>query len=127
MKKYFKLVLTAVLLVLVFGIAACGKKAEESASSSSNEPIFADDLIGSWKGTGNEISTVTFKQDGSYKDDAGDVYVIGTYEVDVFARTITIHEKEYGMTFTYDFNLSGDNLTMQLSGGLERNFTKVNN
>ena len=127
MRKPIKLILVALLLVLAFGITACGKKVEDSASSSSTEPISADDLIGSWKGTGNEISTVTFKQDGSYRDDAGDVYISGTYEVDVFARTITIHENEYGMTFTYDFNLSGDNLTMQLSGGLERTFTKANN
>ena len=42
----------------------------------------------------------------------------------VFTSTVTVHEKEYGMTFTYYVTLSGNNLTMQISGGKVRTFSK---
>ncbi len=38
--------------------------------------------MGKWKGTEGEVSTLTLGATGSYKDDAGDLYMIGTYTVD---------------------------------------------
>jgi uncharacterized lipoprotein YehR (DUF1307 family) len=124
MKKYTKLVFALLACLLIFSIAACGKKADDSATSVSSDPILASDLIGSWKGTGEELSTVTFREDGTYRDDAGDIYISGTYEFDALSRTVTVHENEYGMTFTYYVTLSGNNLTMQISGGKVRTFSK---
>ncbi|MBP3754151.1 MAG: hypothetical protein J6I66_04775 [Lachnospiraceae bacterium] len=41
--------------------------------------------------------------DGSYKDVAGDISIIGTYTVDSINGTLTVNEKEYGMVFTYSY------------------------
>ncbi len=62
--------------------------------------------------------------DGSYKDIVDDISVIGTFTVDSIAGTLTVKESEYGMVFKYSYVLSGDNLTLQLSGGLPRTFTR---
>jgi hypothetical protein len=50
--------------------------------------------------------------------------MVGTYKVDSTAGTLTVNESEYGMVFTYSVELSGNDLTLQLDGGLPRTFTK---
>ena len=122
MKKNTKLSLIVLVLISVMGITACGKKESEP------EPVVvhasSDELVGKWKGTGNEISTLTLGSNGSYKDIAGELSVIGTYTVDEISGTLTVNEKDYGLVFTYSYELDGDDLTLQLDGGLPRTFAR---
>ena len=111
------------MLFIVLSISACGES-DDAAAQSTGSSFSASDLVGKWKGTGEEISTLTFGRDGSYKDDAGFAVVEGTYTVDEDAGTITVNEKEYGLVFVYSAELSGNNLTIQTDFGLPRTFTK---
>ena len=122
MKKTSKFPIVVLMLVIVFCMCACGK---ENSASAEESNAAASDLVGTWKGTGNEISTLTLGANGSYKDIAGeDMYIIGTYTVNSSAGTLTVNESEYGMVFTYSYELSGDNLTLQMEGGLPRSFAR---
>ena len=87
-------------------------------------PASAEELVGTWRGIGGEPSTLTLGEDGSYSDVADFASIIGTYTVDSAAGTLTVNESEYGMVFTYAYELSGDHLTIQLEGGLPRNFSR---
>ena len=73
---------------------------------------------------GDEISTVTFGKNGSYKDDAGSIYMEGTYSVNEEAGTITVIEKQDGLVFVYNVELSGDTLIIQTANGKPRTFTR---
>lgn len=117
-------VIVALLALTLSCAGACGKKDAADTKVSQSAPVNSADLVGTWKGTGDEISTLTLGSDGSYKDDAGDLYMVGTYKVDSAAGTLTVNESEYGMVFTYSVELSGNDLTLQLDGGLPRTFTK---
>ena len=108
---------------MIICITGCSKE-DDNQTSETTTHASRDELIGKWKGTGNELSTITLGSDGSYKDAVDGISVIGTYTVDSNAGTLTVNESEYGMVFTYSYELSGDNLTLQLNGGLPRTFTK---
>lgn len=125
MKKAERIVAITLMLVLALSFAACGKKAEPELEPVVTNKATIQDLYGTWKGIGGEISTVSFSKDGNYKDDAGDnLYIIGTYTVDEDAQTITVNESEYGMVFVYNYTIDGNKLTLQMDGGLPRSFTK---
>ena len=125
MKKAERIVAITLMLVLALSFAACGKKAEPEPEPVVMNKATIQDLYGTWKGIGGEISTVSFSKDGNYKDDAGDnLYIIGTYTVDEDAQTITVNESEYGMVFVYNYTIDGNKLTLQMDGGLPRSFTK---
>ncbi|MCR5203727.1 MAG: hypothetical protein K6E47_01620 [Lachnospiraceae bacterium] len=125
MKKHFKILSICILLVMIICIAGCSKEDDTKTSETTNtKHASRDELVGKWKGTGKELSTITLGKDGSYKDVVDDISVIGTYTVDSTAGTLTVNESEYGMVFTYSYELSGDNLTLQLNGGIPRTFTK---
>lgn len=125
MKKAVRIVAITLMLALALSFAACGKKAESEPEPVVTNKATIQDLYGTWKGIGGEISTVSFSKDGNYKDDAGDnLYIIGTYTVDEDAQTITVNESEYGMVFVYNFTIDGNKLTLQMDGGLPRSFTK---
>ncbi len=125
MKKAVRIVAITLMLALALNFAACGKKAEPEPEPVVTNKATIQDLYGTWKGIGGEISTVSFSKDGNYKDDAGDnLYIIGTYTVDEDAQTITVNESEYGMVFVYNFTIDGNKLTLQMDGGLPRSFTK---
>ena len=126
MRKLVKVFLPALLLAVGMTTFACGTKAEEEEVSIENAtPINEDDLIGTWKGVEGEISTLTFSKSGSFKDDAGDISMSGTYFVDTVSNTVTVNESEYGMSFTYDCTLEGNVLTLQVNGGNPRKFCKI--
>ena len=122
MKRIIKTGMIVFLLIMVIGIAACGNK--ESDQESAVVHASSDELVGKWKGTGNEISTLTLGSNGSYKDIAGELSVIGTYTVDEISGTLTVNEKDYGLVFPYRYELDGDNLTLQMDGGLPRTFAR---
>lgn len=122
MKRITKSGMIVFLLIMVIGIAACGNK--ESDQESAVVHASNDELVGKWKGTGNEISTLTLGSNGSYKDIAGELSVIGTYTVDEISGTLTVNEKDYGLVFTYSYELDGDSLTLQMDGGLPRTFAR---
>ena len=123
MKNFAKIIAIVLMLFIVLSISACGETAE-TPEKTGGSPFSAADLVGEWKGTGDEISTLTFGSNGSYKDDAGIAVVEGTYTVDEEAGTITVHEKDYGLVFVYSVELSGNNLTIQTDFGLPRTFSK---
>ena len=122
MKRIVKVLSVVITVMMVLCMTACGNKEEEQAEEAVHAS--ADELVGKWKGTGGEISILTLGSDGSYKDVAGDLSIIGTYTVDSTAGTLTVYEKEYGMVFTYSYDLTDDTLTLQLSGGNPRTFVK---
>ena len=126
MKKSLRVFLAAILLPVAFCAMACGKtEAVEEVPEENAESIKAEDLVGTWKGVGEEISTVTFGANGSYRDDAGgSLYVDGTYFVDEINNTVTVKESEYGLVFVYDVELAGDYLTLQVNGGKSRIFIR---
>ena len=124
MKKTARVFSVALILLLVLGLAACNKKAAAEEEANTN-PVTLNDLYGSWKGINGEISTVSFSKDGDYMDNAGDgLYVSGTYSFNEADQTVTVYEKEYGMVFVYSVTLSGNQLTLQMDGGLPRTFAK---
>lgn len=123
MKNLLKIIPVLLMLFMVLSLSACGEAAETSAKSGGSS-LSAADLIGKWKGTGDEISTLTFDKNGTYKDDAGIAVVEGTYTVDEEAGTITVIEKDYGLVFVYYAELSGKKLTIQTDYGLPRTFTR---
>ncbi len=122
MSKFGKVLSVVLMLAMVFCITACGKDNSELVTEESQ--VSSADFVGTWKGTGNEISTLTLGANGSYKDVAGDVSIIGTYTINASEGTLTVNESEYGLVFTYAYELSGDNLTLQMNGGLPRTFAK---
>lgn len=123
MKKFVKIMSLVLMLFVVISISACAEPADTAAKTGGSS-FNAADLVGKWKGTGDEISTLTFGKDGKYKDDAGIAVVEGTYTVDEEAGTLTVNEKEYGLVFVYSVELSGKNLTIQTDYGVPRTFTK---
>lgn len=122
MKKLVKVLSVVLTVMMILCMVACGSKEEEQAEEVVHAS--AEELVGKWKGTGGEISTLTLGSDGSYKDIAGSAYIIGTYTVDSTAGTLTVNEKEYGLVFTYSYDLTDDTLTLQLNGGNPRTFVK---
>lgn len=133
MKKTTKILSITLLLVLAVSLTACVKPDGPNTNSGSgsteqaaaSDPIKAADLIGTWKGTDGEPSTMTFYKDANYLDDAGMAKIEGTYSVDEALQTITVYEKDYGMTFTYHMKMEGEKLVIQLDGGLPRKFVKA--
>ena len=122
--KKIKTVLSISFILLTVFLCACSKQDSGSDQANVNTQITIDDLAGKWKGTGNEISTLTLGKDGSYKDVAEGVSIVGTYTIDAASGTMTVNESEYGMVFSYSYELSGNDLTLQMNGGLPRTFTK---
>ena len=122
MRNNIKRFIIVLLLMMTLCFAACGDENNDQSTEASHASSAS--LVGTWKGTGNEISTLTLGDDGSYKDVADDVYVNGTYTVDTATGTLTVNESEYGLVFTYSYELTEDNLTLQLKGGLPRTFVK---
>ena len=123
MKNFVKILSLVIVLIIVISISACGGSADapENAGGSS---FSAANLVGTWKGTGDEVSTLTLGKDGKYKDDAGVAVIEGTYTVDENAGTLTVNEKEYGLVFMYSVELSGTDLTIQTDFGVPRTFKK---
>ncbi|MBQ7990953.1 MAG: hypothetical protein IJ080_01885 [Oscillospiraceae bacterium] len=109
-------------LTMTAPLAGCDSSRGNTLSSVSDAD--KSGLIGTWKGTGNEISTITFNSDGTYRDDAGSAVIAGPYEVDTQAMTVTVTDEEYGLVFRYSYTVSGDDLTLQMEGGLPRTFRK---
>ena len=124
MRKFVKTISIVLMLLTILCLTACGDPKEEESAKLSGSPFEKTDLIGQWKGTGDEISTVTFTKDGNYLDDAGSISMEGTYTVNEQAGTITVHEKDYGMVFVYYVELSDKNLTIQTDNGRPRTFIK---
>lgn len=116
--------LTVFLLMFVLCLTACGDSTDTETQTESTDQTSAADLVGVWKGTAGEVSTLTLGSNGSYMDDAGDVYIKGTYTVNTSDRTITVNESEYGLVFVYSYELADDTLTIQANGGLPRKFIK---
>ncbi|MBR4579880.1 MAG: hypothetical protein IKO32_01455 [Lachnospiraceae bacterium] len=124
MKKTVRVISVALILMMVLSAVACGKKAEPVQTEEFTGGS-AQSLLGTWKGTAGEISTLSFTKDGKYMDNAGDgLYINGTYSVNESANTITVNEEEYGMVFVYNYSVSDNSLTLQLDGGKARKFTR---
>ncbi len=123
MKNFGRLFLAVLLVGVALSFVACGKE-KETVGASDTVHATAAELVGTWKGIAGEPSTLTLGEDGSYRDIADFASIIGTYTVDETEGTITVNESEYGMMFVYTYELTGDQLTIQTSGGLPRTFAK---
>ena len=125
-KKKFQVVAAFLMIFMMCVAIGCGGKSESSSNNSSGAKASKEDLIGVWNGIGNnDKEMITFKEDGSFKEEYdGDLINTGSYTVDESQQTVTCKEKDYGLVFTYQFTLDGDQLTIQLEGGLPRTFQK---
>ena len=116
------------IILMTLCLAACGGHDDEETTTETEaqslQPFNRDDLVGTWKGTQGEPSTLTLGKNGSYRDVADFASIIGSYIVDPALRTITVNESEYGRVFVYHFELSDNELTIQTNGGLPRHFVK---
>lgn len=114
MKKMIKTI-TVILTVCLMACIFFGCSEEKS-----------NELVGTWKGTGNEHATITFKNDGSFKEKgiSADADMSGTYTIDETNKIVVCNEKEYGLSFKYNYTLDGDNLTLQMDIGYPRTFSK---
>ena len=127
LKKKRMSVLTALLMIFLMCVAVgCGGKSESNGNNGGGSTASKEDLIGVWNGIGNnDKEMITFKKDGSFKEEYdGEVINTGSYTVDESQQTVTCKEKDYGLVFTYQYTLDGDQLTIQIEGGLPRTFQK---
>ena len=102
-KRFFA---AAVVIVLVFSTAACGKKTEPS-------------IVGSWKADSGTETTYVFNEDGTGELSMGDISTSFTYELSgdtVKINTEILKQKEEK---EYKYTLDSDKLT------LERNSEQV--
>ena len=92
----------------------------------SQKAINKDELLGTWKATGEEKGTITFSADGTFKEEgnAMGVEMSGTYTIDTTNNKLVCSEKENGLTFAYNCTIEGNKLTLQLDRGKPRNFQK---
>ena len=131
MKKFLKVIPAVLVLSIGLTTVACGAKVDTDPAAGeeqtvTSDPISEDILAGTWKGVDGELSTLTLGKNGSYVDDAGELYMSGSYTLDTVSYTMTVNESEYGMTFVYNVTLEGKVLTLQVDGGLPRKFCKIN-
>ena len=124
-----KNIMIALLLCIVLCLTGCNgggesDKTTQSASATASSGV----LLGTWKGTGDEHSTITFGTDGRCKDDFNydgiQIVTAGPYTINEADSTVLIHDDEYGLDFLYTYTISGNDLTMQLEGGNPRTFRK---
>ena len=119
MKRLLKYItLFCMIICMTLGLAACS-----SSCSTSSTP--ANELVGTWVGTGNEISTITFENNGMCIDDAGSAKIEGPYVINETMKYVNVQDEETGLEFAYSYSINGDNLVLQLDYGLPRTFKRV--
>ena len=117
--KKIAIIMVAILTSLFF--INCSADSGETAFE---EP--ANELVGTWQGVGNEQGSITFKSDGTFKEDdlPGDLNMEGTYTIDEMNKTVVCIENEYGITYDYAYTITGNELTLQMEYGFPRTFMK---
>ncbi|MBQ5317043.1 MAG: hypothetical protein J6I96_05770 [Oscillospiraceae bacterium] len=127
--KTLHIILAALMLCTAMCFTACDGKTGDRDTPSASGAVTATELVGTWKGTGDELATVTFGADGKVKDETdlnGTIITIaGPYSVDTAEHTVFVHDDEDGLDFSYHYTVSGDDLTLQMDGGKARTFKKV--
>ena len=119
MKKLLRyIILFCMIICMALGLAACS-----SACGTSSAP--ANELVGTWEGTGNEVSTITFKNNGMCIDDAGSAKIEGPYTINESMKFVKVKDEETGLEFAYSYTLTGDSLVLQMDLGFPRTFKRV--
>ncbi len=116
---------TAIIMVAILtSLFFINCSAASGGEAAFEEP--ANELVGTWQGVGNEQGSITFKSDGTFKEDdlPGDLNMEGTYTIDEMNKTVVCIENEYGMTYNYFYTITGNELTLQMEYGFPRTFVK---
>ena len=119
MKRLLKYItLFCMIICMTLGLAACS-----SSCGGSSAP--ANELVGTWEGTGSEISTITFKNNGMCIDDAGSAKIEGPYYINESMKFVKVQDEETGLEFAYSYTITGNSLVLQMDYGLPRTFKRV--
>lgn len=119
MKRILKhIAIFCLIICMTLGLAACS-----SSCGASSTP--ANELVGTWEGTGNEICTITFRNNGTCTDDSGSVKIEGPYTINETMKIVKVHDDEDDMDFAYSYTLNGDSLILQMDMGFPRTFRRV--
>ena len=130
-KKFTAAMMACLLLSVCAGCSGGGSDKDNTDTKNqeavkSQKAINKDELLGTWKATGEEKGTITFSADGTFKEEgnAMGVEMSGTYTIDTTNNKLVCSEKENGLTFAYNCTIEGNKLTLQLDRGKPRNFQK---
>ncbi len=130
-KKFMAAMMACLLLSVCAGCSGGGSDKDNTDTKNqeavkSQKAINKDELLGTWKATGEEKGTITFSADGTFKEEgnAMGVEMSGTYTIDTTNNKLVCSEKENGLTFAYNCTIEGNKLTLQLDRGKPRNFQK---
>lgn len=111
MKKMIRVLALILVIVIAFGLAACGSK---------------DALAGTWSAELGADGVITWTFNGSGKCTMQNAYVKqnGTYTIDGDQLTVTL--EMWSEPSTYTFSVDGDRLTMNENSGygISGTFTK---
>ncbi len=111
MKKMIRVLALILVIVIAFGLAACGSK---------------DALAGTWSTELGADGVITWTFNGSGKCTMQNAYVKqnGTYTIDGDQLTVTL--EMWSEPSTYTFSVDGDSLTMNENSGygISGTFTK---
>lgn len=111
MKKMIRVLALILVIVIAFGLAACGIK---------------DALAGTWSAELGADGVITWTFNGSGKCTMQNAYVKqnGTYTIDGDQLTVTL--EMWSEPSTYTFSVDGDSLTMNENSGygISGTFTK---
>ncbi len=113
MKKYFKLLLVAVLFIGVVALTGCEKKKEETK----------DPIIGSWKYDSGADFTYTFKEDGTLTYEGYGSVMEGTYKIE--GNKISILYNGNTVPFETTYTIDGDTLNIKDSFDEDTIYKKV--
>ena len=111
MKKCIKVLSVTLLAAAVLGMASCTKGPKNA-------------LVGTWSGIDGENSTITFTNEGTCQDVSANTKIEGTYRIDEDKKTVIVYDGETETGFRYFYDVSEDNLTLQMEYGLPRSFER---
>ena len=111
MKKCIKGLSIALLMFSVLSMAACTRGPKNA-------------LVGTWSGIGGESGTITFTNEGTCQDVSGNVKIEGSYTIDEDKKTVIVYDDATETGFRYFYDVSDENLTIQMEYGLPRSFER---
>ena len=111
MKKCIKVLSVTLLAAAVLGMASCSRGPKNA-------------LVGTWSGIEGENATITFTNEGTCKDISGNVKIEGTYKIDEDEKTVIVFDDATETGYRYFYDVSEDNLTLQMEYGLPRSFER---
>ena len=111
MKKCIKILSVTLLAAAVLSMASCSRGPKNA-------------LVGTWSGIEGEEGTITFTNEGTCKDVSGNIKIEGKYTIDEDKKTVIVYDDATETGFRYFYDVSDENLTIQMEYGLPRTFSR---